>query len=335
MPQLRKNPVTREWVIVAQERSRRPGDFNVPVEDTSGRPVHDSRCPFCAGNEGQTPSETLALRATGEPDTTGWTVRVVPNKFPALNMEGDLARHGQGMYDSMNAVGAHEVVIETPDHNQSLATIPQSQCRDVLWACRDRFVELSRDRRFKYILFFRNQGRVAGASVEHAHSQLIALPVVPIEVLAEIEGMSLYAEYRDRCPYCDMVNQERETVSRVVFETTNYLVFEPFASKFAFETWIVPKRHQSSFSELEAGDMDELAGTLQDSLRRIDKCLNFPPYSMALHTVPINTSRPEDFHWHIQISPRLTISAGLEMGTGIYINSTSPEEAARFMREAG
>ena len=335
MPQLRKNPVTREWVVVAQERSRRPGEFQVPCEDPSDLPEHKQQCPFCAGNESQTPPELLAYRPDGgAPNSPNWTVRVVPNKFPALKMEGDLARRGQGMYDSMNGIGSHEVVVETPEHNQSLATLSRERCADVLWAARERFIDLSADRKFKYILFFRNHGVVAGASIEHPHSQIIALPIVPLDVLAEVEGMGTYAEYRDRCPYCDMVTQESDLKDRIVFETENYLIFEPFASKFAFETWVVPKRHQNSFTELERPEMLELSDAIQGSLRRIDRCLNFPPYNLAMHSLPVNTSRPEDFHWHIQISPRLTVAAGLEMGTGVYINATSPEEAARYLRDA-
>ena len=333
MPQLRKNPVTREWVVVAKDRSRRPQDFKAPSEDASQRPTRKDTCPFCPGNESMTPPEVLAYRNhPGPGNSPGWSVRVVPNKFPALGIEGDLSRRGIGMYDCMNGIGAHEVVIETPEHNQSLSTISRAQCAAAFWACRERFVDLSGDRRFKYILFFRNHGQVAGASLEHPHSQIIALPMVPVDVMAELDGMSLYAEYRDRCPYCDMVSQEIESAERVVFETPNYLVFEPFASKYPFETWIVPKRHQASFAELQRADMDEIAEAVQGALQRMDRTLNCPPYNLAMHSLPINTTRPEDFHWHMQICPRLTIAAGFELGTGVYINSTPPEDAAEFLR---
>jgi UDPglucose--hexose-1-phosphate uridylyltransferase len=335
MPELRKNPITREWVIIATERSRRPVDFHVPSGNLASTSAHDSKCPFCPGNEFATPPEVLAFRGgDGGSNTPGWSVRVVSNKFPALGIEGDLARRGTGIYDAMNGVGAHEVVIETPQHNESLATIPAASCAEVLWAIRERFVDLARDRRFKYILFFKNQGRAAGASLEHPHSQIIALPILPREILTEIEGMNLYSEYRDRCPYCDMVQQEQQSDDRVVLSTANYLVFAPFAARTPFETWIVPRHHQAAFTDLQRSDMDDLAIALQGVLGRLDRCLDTPPYNLALHTQPVNSSRPDDFHWHIQISPRLTIAAGFEMGTGVYINVTSPEEAARFLREA-
>jgi UDPglucose--hexose-1-phosphate uridylyltransferase len=335
MPQLRKNPVTREWVIIAEERNRRPGDFHVSHEDVSRSPIYVEDCPFCAGNEVMTPPEVLAFRTTAGPrDDKGWTVRVVPNKFPALEIGGELGRRGLGMYDYMNGIGAHEVVVEAPDHNQSLSSLSRTHCADVFWACRERFVDLSGDRRFKYILFFRNHGPLAGASLPHPHSQIIALPMVPIEVVAELEGMQQYAEYRDRCPYCDIIQQERESGDRVVFETDTHLVYQPFASRYPFETCIVPKEHQPSFADLRYSEMDGVAEAVQGALQRLEKCLNFPPYNLAMHTLPINTSRPEDFHWQIQIVPRLTIAAGFEMGTGVYINTVAPEHAARCLREA-
>ncbi|HET6385287.1 MAG TPA: galactose-1-phosphate uridylyltransferase [Armatimonadota bacterium] len=336
MPELRKNPVTREWVIVAETRSQRPLETTIPHESSISKgPAFDPDCPFCPGNESQTPREVLAFRSTpGAGDTPGWNVRVTPNKYPALLVEGDLARRGLGMYDCMNGIGAHEVVIETPAHNLPFADLPTAHCADVFWACRERFVDLSRDRRFKYILFFRNEGRVAGVSLDHPHSQIIALPMVPMDVMAEIEGMSHYAEYRDRCPYCDMVDQERESADRVLFETASYLIFEPFASRFAFETWVVPKIHQPSFAELDYDAMPAVAEAVQGALRHIDRCLGSPPYNLAMHTMPINTSRPEDFHWHIQITPRLAATGGFELGTGVYINPISPEESARRLRES-
>jgi UDPglucose--hexose-1-phosphate uridylyltransferase len=337
MPQLRKNPITREWVIIATERSRRPSDF-AKGEDTSSssKPAFSERCPFCTGNEEMTPPEVLAFRNIPDaPNSPGWWVRVVSNKFPALSVEGELDRSGVGMYDYMNGVGAHEVIIETPEHNKCMATIAQRQAEEVWWACRQRMADLGQDPRFKYILVFRNHGKVAGASLEHPHSQLIALPMVPMEVKTEIKGASQYYEYHDRCIFCDMIRQELNFGKRVVVEGEHFLAFEPFAPKYPFETWVIPKKHSRSFAEDAEHLIPDFAKVVQDVLKRIGKCLGHPPYNYTLHTAPCDNEKDYLFHWHLEIMPRLTIAAGFEMGTGIYINVTSPEDAAAHLRAAG
>ncbi|MHB0912034.1 MAG: galactose-1-phosphate uridylyltransferase [Armatimonadota bacterium] len=334
MPQLRKNPVTREWVVIATERSKRPSDF-VKSEITTDKPEHSDNCPFCIGNEGMTPPEVLAFRSTNAPNTPGWWVRVVPNKFPALSIDGELDRHGAGMYDFMNGIGAHEVIVETPEHNKCMATVGSRQAEEVWWACAQRMRELGEDPRFKYILVFRNHGKVAGASLEHPHSQLIALPMVPIEVKTEIAGAKQYYDYHDRCIFCDMIRQERNFGKRVVMESDNFLVFEPFAPKYPFETWVIPKKHSRSFVEDAEELIPEFSKMAQGALKRIGKCLDYPPYNYTLHTAPCNVEKDQMFHWHLEIMPRLTIAAGFEMGTGVYINVTAPEDAAEHLRAAG
>jgi len=334
MPQLRKDPVTREWVIIATERSRRPTDFKVS-EDVEGRPAFSEKCPFCPGNESMTPPEVLAYRAAGSaPNGPGWWVRVVPNKFPALAIEGSLDRTGFGMYDMMNGIGAHEVIVECVEHNRSLNSITALQAQEVFWAYRDRFLDLIQDRRFKYILLFRNHGKIAGASLEHPHSQLIALPMVPQDVTLKIEGAARYYDYHERCIYCDMIKQEMSFGERVVTVNDEFVAFCPFAAKYPFETWIMPRRHEQSFGLMERGSMNAFAGICQDVLQRISASLNSPPYNFTLHTAPVNQDRERDFHWHLSIMPRLTIAAGFEMGTGVYINVTAPEDAASFLRAA-
>lgn len=334
MPQLRKDPVTREWVIIATERSKRPSDFNVP-EDSSNKPAFLDTCVFCTGNEDKTPPEVLAFRSVpNAPNTPGWWVRVVSNKFPALQIEGDLDRGGYGMYDFMNGVGAHEVIIETPEHNKCIASIAPRQAEEVWWACRQRMIDLSRDPRFKYILVFRNHGKVAGASLEHPHSQLIALPMVPMQVKQEILGADKYYEYHDRCIYCDMIRQELNFGQRVIMETDEFIAFSPFAPKYPFQTCVMPKKHMKSFVESEE-QIPEFVHVLQGVLKRIGKALKHPPYNYTLHTAPCDSAKDHVFHWHLEIMPRLTIAAGFEMGTGIYINVTSPEDAAMHLRDAG
>jgi UDPglucose--hexose-1-phosphate uridylyltransferase len=334
MPQLRKDPVTHEWVIIATERSRRPTDFK-SSEDLMGKPAYSPNCPFCPGNEKMTPGEVLAYRpADALPNSAGWWVRVVPNKFPALAIEGNLDRAGFGMYDMMNGIGAHEVIIECTEHDKSIANVSPLQAQEVLWAYRDRCLDLMKDKRFKYILLFRNHGKVAGASLEHPHSQLIALPMVPQDVMLKIEGSQRYHDYHERCIYCDMVKQEVSYGERIICMNDDFVAFCPFSAKYPFETWIVPREHSSSFIYEDRQRINAFASILQDALSRIGICLNYPPYNYTLHTAPINQERERDFHWHLSIMPRLTIAAGFEMGTGVYINVTAPEDAAHHLRAA-
>jgi UDPglucose--hexose-1-phosphate uridylyltransferase len=332
MPELRRDPITGEWVIIASERAKRPRDFASHLRGTETDDV--SRCPFCPGNEAMTPPEIIAFRPPGsQRNGPGWWVRVVPNKFPALAVEGELSKTGVGMYDWMNGVGAHEVIVETPEHDRPFAFLDARQIEDVLWAYRARYLDLKKDPRLKYILIFRNHGRVAGASLSHPHSQLVATPMVPGQVAAEMAGTKRYESYRDRCAYCDILNQERNDGSRLVMENESFIVFAPYASRYPFETWVLPKRHGPSFAAISAEEQASLAQILGGAFRRIHVTLDDPPYNFNIHTAPCDSDDRPDFHWHLEIFPRLTITAGFEMGTGIYINVTPPEVAARYLRE--
>jgi UDPglucose--hexose-1-phosphate uridylyltransferase len=332
MPELRRDPITGEWVIVASERAKRPTDFSRRPKDQEFDP--SATCPFDPGNESMTPPEILAFRHPGsQRNGPGWWVRVVPNKYPALAVEGSLNKAGFGMYDWMNGVGAHEVIIETPEHDKPFAFLDDRQIEDVLWAYRARYLDLRKDPRLKFILIFRNYGRVAGASLDHPHSQLIATPMVPGVIAQEMEGARRYESYRERCVYCDILRQEADEGTRVVAENDHFIAFEPFASKYPFETWVLPKRHLSSFAAIAAEEQSAFAAMLGEALRRIHFCLDDPPYNYTIHTAPCDRDDRDDFHWHLEIFPRLTIAAGFEMGTGIYINVTPPEVAARYLRE--
>jgi UDPglucose--hexose-1-phosphate uridylyltransferase len=331
LPELRKDPVTGRWVIIATDRAKRPSDFVRERVQIRG----SSFCPFCYNNEAKTPPEIMAYRPDGSArNTPGWTLRVVPNKFPALGIEGTLNRQGEGLYDKMNGIGAHEVIIETPDHNLTLASMPANRIEDVLWAYRDRIIDLKRDRRFKYILIFKNHGDAAGASLEHTHSQLIALPVVPKRVTEEVEGAKAYYGYKERCVFCDMIRQEVESRTRMVADNEGFLALSPFAPRFPFELWILPKNHQSAFEDSQKHEFEQLASILKDMLTRLDKVLDFPAYNFIIHTSPIPDTVNDYYHWHFEIMPKLTKVAGFEWGTGFYINPTPPEEAAKFLSDA-
>lgn len=328
MPELRKDPVSGRWVIISIERGKRPSDFAVRAHAKKG-----GFCAFCTGNEHTTPPEILAFRPDGSrPNTPGWTLRVVPNKFPALRVEGEVNRVGDGIFDKMNGIGAHEVIIESPDHNLTLSTMPLKSVEDALLAFHYRIADLKKDRRFKYVLVFKNEGEVAGATLEHTHSQLIALPIVPRLVEEEIEHARHYYDYKERCIYCDIIHQEIKSGERVISENQDYISLAPFAPRSPFETLILPKSHESSF--MPNGKLNLLAQILQKTFRQIDKALDYPPYNMLLHTSPFREETNDYYHWHIEIKPKLTSTAGFEWGSGFYINPTPPEEAAKFMREA-
>lgn len=330
MPELRKDPVTGRWVIIATDRAKRPSDFvRERVQIRGG-----GFCPFCYGNESKTPPELLAYRPDGAVrNAPGWTLRVVPNKFPALGIEGTLDRQGEGLYDKMNGIGAHEVIIETPEHQLTLANMPARRVEDVLWAFRDRILDLKKDRRFKYILIFKNYGDAAGASLEHTHSQLIALPVVPKRVLEEIEGAKDYYTFKERCVFCDIIRQEEGSNVRVVSENPAFVALAPFAPRFPFELWILPKDHRSAFEESQKNEFEQLAPLLKDMLMRLDKVLDSPAYNFIIHSSPLPDASNDYYHWHLEIMPKLTKVAGFEWGTGMYINPTPPEESAKFLRE--
>jgi len=292
-------------------------------------------CPLCEGNEDRTPPEIVAFRDNGTPpNSPGWTLRVVPNKFPALRIEGELNREGEGIYDKMNGIGAHEVVIETPRHEETLVTLPLKNVENILLAYRERIIDLRRDQRLRYVLVFKNHGVAAGASLEHPHSQIIALPIIPRRVSEEIEGAKTYFNYKDRCVFCDIIRQELQQKRRIITENKSFLSIAPFASRFPFETWILPKIHHPSFEHMAFSQYEQAAQILSDTLQRMNRVLADPPYNYIIHTSSFPEVDAEHYHWHFEIMPKLTKVAGFEWGTGFYINPTPPEEAAEYMREA-
>ncbi|MBT9174869.1 MAG: Galactose-1-phosphate uridylyltransferase [candidate division WS2 bacterium] len=331
MQELRKDPVIGRWVIISTERALRPQDYIIDQEVSTTDKTH---CPFEPGNEKMTPPEILSYRLpTTNKNEPGWWLRVVPNKFPALRVEGSLDKKGIGMYDLMNGVGAHEIVIESPNHSDEISTMEEKQIEEIIWAWRDRLLDLSKDKRFKYILIFKNKGSQAGASLEHPHSQIIALPIIPIRVTQELNGSKQYYEYKDRCVFCDIVQQELDERERLVEENGEFISLVPFAPRFPFEICILAKKHESHFPEITRSGVVSLTKVLKKSLQRLKIALNDPPYNLLIHTSPITEPHLSYYHWHIEIMPRLTKVAGFEWGTGFYINPTSPEDAASFLRE--
>jgi UDPglucose--hexose-1-phosphate uridylyltransferase len=291
-------------------------------------------CPFCSGHEDKTPREVyVAGRSPASPpNTPGWRVRVVPNRFPALKIEGDLDRQAEGIYDRMNGVGAHEVIIETPDHGRALKDLSDGELTEVLFSFKARVLDLRNDLRFRYILLFKNHGHLAGASLDHSHSQLIALPVVPRQVIEEIEGAKRHYDLKERCIFCDVVGQERRDRTRLVHENDEFVVFAPYAPRSPFETWIVPKRHESNFEAEPKERLGYCAQALRSTLKRLGAALGDPAYNFMIHSNPLRDAASPSYHWHIEVMPALTHVAGFEWGSGFHINPVPPEEAAEFLR---
>jgi UDPglucose--hexose-1-phosphate uridylyltransferase len=259
---------------------------------------------------------------------------VVPNKFPALQVEGNLDRQGEGIFDRMNGVGAHEVIIETPDHGKTLATMAEAEIERVLWAYRDRVLDLKQDRRFRYILVFKNHGAPAGATLEHPHSQLIALPIVPDFVRAEIDGARRHYEAKERCVFCDIIRQEEAAGRRIIHENAEIIAIAPYAPRFPFETWLLPRAHGARFEEAPRQQYEGLARVLKAVLMRVDKVLEKPSFNLIVHSAPFTETAADYYHWHVELIPKLARTAGFEWGSGFYINPTSPEEATQVLRNA-
>ena len=330
MPELRRDPIIGRWVIISTERGKRPSDLKNEPENQS-----EKGCPFCPGNENMTPGEIIAYGENGRArNSAGWTLRVIPNKFPALEVEGALNRQGEGMYDKMNGIGAHEVIIETPDHDKGIPDLTDHEYEDVIWAYRDRIIDLKRDFRFEYILIFKNRGLAAGATLAHPHSQLIATPIIPKRVREEVNGAKNYYDYKERCCYCDIIKQELSTGIRVVAESEGFIAVTPFASRFPFEMWVLPKTHNSNFEDIQRHEAAALSSIMKNVIGKMNKVLDNPSYNYLLHTSPLKEPRLMHYHWHIEIIPKLTKVAGFEWGTGFYINPVAPEEAAKYLREA-
>ncbi len=330
MPELRRDPIMGRWVIISTERGKRPLDYGREIHEETNKP-----CPFCPGNESATPPEILAYRNVGiSKDGPGWWVRVVPNKFPALQIEGIMHRVGEGMYDKMAGIGAHEVVIETTNQKRDIPDLSGREAEEIFCAYRDRILDVKKDSRFEYILIFKNYGLSAGASLDHAHSQLIALPIVPLRVRQEINGAKNYYDYKERCVVCDMIAQETSSQTRIVAENDDFIAFCPFASRFPFETWVMPKKHDAYYEDAQKNELTNLARIMKICMQKLRVVLEKPAYNYLLHNSPVREVNAIYYHWHIEIIPKLVKVAGFEWGTGFYINPTPPEEAAQFLREA-
>jgi UDPglucose--hexose-1-phosphate uridylyltransferase len=338
--ELRRGPITGVWVVMMKNGAPIEGILD---EWERKRPIQvddPQTCPFCEGNEIETPPEILAFRKKGAPNSPGWRIRVVPNKSPILQIHGELNGKAIGMYDKLGGVGAHEIVIETPLHNRTLADMEDKEVEDVLWAYRERILDLKKDPRFRYILVYKNYGALVGASIKHSHSHIVATPVTPRRIKEELDGSQGYYRRKERCVFCDIIRQEIKSEERIILEDSHFLCFSPFASIYPFQIWIIPKVHEVFFELNEMYNL--LASMLREILGRISRGLKDPNYIFVIHSGPnLNAKRgrlywqtlQHDFHWHIEIMPRVRSLTGFEIGAGFHLNPVLPEDATKYLKD--
>lgn len=332
MSVLRQDPTTGGWVLVAPGRRERPHEAIAGDAAFAAAPA-PGNCPLCPGHESETPGELLRLPASSAKD---WTVRVVPNKFPVLepSESAPAERYEHALLRELRGVGHHELIVDSPTHGLRMAAMTAPELTYVLDAYHARYEALRRDPNVAYIIVFKNSGPRAGASLVHPHSQLVATPMAPLGLERRFARARAHHRETSRCLYCDLVDIELEAGRRVVVETERFAVLCPFASGVAFETWILPKRHQPSFGMTEQEERAELAALLRSTLRALDQVLDRPDFNYVLHTAPIAEESDPYYLWHLQILPRISTLAGFELGSGIPINTTFPEEAAAALRRA-
>jgi UDPglucose--hexose-1-phosphate uridylyltransferase len=337
--EMRYDTLKQKWTVIAPERAVRPSDFITHRKEL----LSDDKtkfCPFCPGNEKSTTKELLRLNGDENGD---WSLRVVANKYPAFRIEGNLKREGYGVYDKVTGIGAHEVIVETPAHELSLTDYSIKTLYNLFYAFKERMLDLKRDIRFRYIFAFKNYGHKAGATLVHPHSQIIAMPVIPDTVVSMLRSSREYYEKKERCIVCDILDMEFRSGNRIVFENADFVALCPYASFFSFETRIYPTKHSHDFTLINDDGLLSLAGIVKETLVRLDKSLVGPHLNIVLHTSPPTNERPShpdywksiayDYHWHLEIIPRISGYAGFEWATGFNINIVRPEESAKFLRD--
>ena len=343
MPELRKDPVIGRWVIIATDRAKRPDQFSSSAVEKEELAAGE-KCPFCEGNESLTPPEIYALRKPGgAPNGPGWNVRVIPSISPLLHIEGNLDRHGHGMYDLMNARGAHEIIIETPQHLVE-GQLSKEQIISSINVILSRIQDLERDPGIKYVLMFKNYGKAAGGGhIKHARTQIIGTPVNLKRVKEELAGTKTYYDYKERCIFCDILKQEMAAQKRVIADSKYFIAIAPFASRFPFETWILPKEHSCDFYKIDRDRIPDFVELSRLVFGKTRKAIGDFPFNFVLHTAPFRRDIAKrdywetidyDYHWHFEILPILTRVAGFEWGSGFYINPLPPEDACKYVKEA-
>ncbi|MDP3791410.1 MAG: galactose-1-phosphate uridylyltransferase [Candidatus Omnitrophota bacterium] len=326
--ELRYNIINREWVVIATERAKRPLDFKKPQKEIKSIPEHRQDCPFCPGSEGDLSDETFRIEGKDM-----WKVRSIYNKFPALSPKEKLVRKNDGIYHSISGYGVAEVIIESPKHNLCIVTMPDVQVEDVIKTYKSRYLALQNREGIEAIVIFRNHGPGAGTSLEHPHSQLIATPIVPPQIRNRMESAVSFFDTIGKCMFCDTLEQELAAKKRVVAENESFVSFIPYAGAAPFVTWIFPKRHMSSFGNINDIEIRDMASILKLTLAKLYYGLNNPDFNYTIRSIPVKEDGKDYFHWYLTIVPRISQPAGFEVGSGIFINSSVPEESAEFLRQ--
>ena len=327
MPELRYNVITREWVVIATERAKRPDQFK-RKEARKQLPAHDPKCPFCPGNEAMTPPATFTI-----PDPKNWNVRVTPNKFAALSYEGERKRTVKGIRRTVTGVGIHEVIVETPAHNGTTALLPDRDVELIIQTYLDRFKAASADPRVEQVTIFKNHGDAAGTSLEHPHSQLIATPIITSQLRERLSSaLSHFDEYGE-CIFCRVLSQELQDGSRIILETEHFVALVAFATLTPFSFLIMPRRHMACLAEMTDAECADLARVLRRSLAKLYHGLADPDFNYVVRTAPLEYYGVKHYHWYLSVIPRLTKLAGFELGSGMFINVALPEENAAFLRD--
>ncbi len=327
MSEIRWDVVKNNWVAVAAERALKPNDFPIAKKalEASEAPGF---CPFCEGHEAFTPPEIAAYRQSSEANADGWLVRAIPNKFSAFELEGSLKKTNTGIFTCYNGLGDHEVIIENPQHGVEFHDLSVERIEIILNMFKERYLDLSQDERIKYIQIYKNRGMFAGASLDHSHSQIVALPFVP----QENRGLVDYYHKNTSCLICDILKQESGG-ERMVMESDYYMLLCPYAPRFSYETWIIPKRHSEHFGEITEDEIKDLAIIMKKFIALIIDCLQNPSYNLVINTAPVNVEHEGGYHWYMELTPRLLVNAGVEIATGVYMNPVAPELAAAMFRE--
>ncbi len=329
MPELRRDPLLQRWVILAAERGGRPAARHTAARSQRDRPP----CPFCPGHEAETLPEISAARpADTPPDSPGWRVRVVPNKYPALRPDAPDSGDVTSLFERRAGRGHHEVIVEGEMHTRSVSEISSERMQEVVSVYRERFRALSAVSGLESAVLIKNVGIEAGASIEHSHSQLIATPLLPPALEVELRAAAAWLARERECIWCGIVREERARRERIVLEEGRLIALCPWASRFPYETWILPRDHASHFECASDREIAELAGCIRRLIGAVEACLGDPPYNYVVHSAPFPSDARPDYHWRLSLLPRVTHAAGYEQATGLYINPVSPEAAAAALR---
>jgi UDPglucose--hexose-1-phosphate uridylyltransferase len=337
--ELRRDILLGRWIEVLSE-SKEPSEYHLPTDKGSA----EETCVFCSGRETETLPEITSMRKQGTlPNTPGWWVRAIPCFNPLFKVEGNLDRRGVGLYDRMNSIGANEILIESPGHSVKPEDMGLEQMVRVIKLYRDRIVDLNKDLRLRYILVSKNSMFDPWGTFYHPASSLVATPVIPKRIKDELENAKQYYDYKERCIFCDIIREELKVGDRIILESKNFLCFCPYASSFPFESWIIPKKHSCDFQEISHEEIEDMGFILMSILKKIRAVFKGEtPLSYFLHTAPNRVPRRnhwhtlgDDYHWHLEIIPRIIRRSGFELGSGLFVLTTSPEKAAKFLREVG